>query len=75
MTGLPDLSTGSPKVQRILGDYLDRLLDVGVSGFRILGAGHIDQQDIRGIVDQGKNKIRDDIRVHTGSKHLLPRSS
>ena len=72
MTGLPDLSTGSPKVQRILGDYLDRLLDAGVSGFRVLGAGHIDQQDIRGILDQSKNKIRDDIRVQTGSTASSP---
>jgi alpha-amylase len=38
---LPDLDNGHPAVQRLHADYLQRLLDAGVAGFRLDAAKHM----------------------------------
>jgi alpha-amylase len=52
--GLPDLDTGNPSVRRKIADYLLMLARLGVAGFRIDAAKHIQQvelDDILTIVD------------------------
>jgi alpha-amylase len=54
LLGLPDLNTGLPYVQHTLADYLIKLVRLGVAGFRIDAAKHIQQvelDDILTIVD------------------------
>ena len=48
---LPDLRTESPKVRRILSNYLIALARMGVAGFRIDAAKHIQQADLDAIID------------------------
>jgi alpha-amylase len=53
--GLPDLDTGSPSVRQKIADYLIGLSRMGVAGFRIDAAKHIQQVEldaILGIVDR-----------------------
>lgn len=47
--GLPDLRTESPHVQRTLAAYLNRLLDIGVAGFRIDAAQFIAVGDLSAV--------------------------
>lgn len=47
--GLPDLDTGSARVQRRLGDYLQDLYQLGVRGFRIDAAKHIRPAELAAI--------------------------
>ncbi|MGQ3888884.1 alpha-amylase [Legionella sp. CNM-1927-20] len=47
--GLPDLDTGSPYVQAKIAEYLNKLLEYGVDGFRIDAAKHISAQDLQQI--------------------------
>lgn len=49
LLGMADLNTGKKDVQKRLAQYLDDLLDLGVSGFRIDAAKHISPEDLRGI--------------------------
>jgi alpha-amylase len=54
LLGLPDLNTGLPYVRQTIADYLIKLVRVGVAGFRIDAAKHIQQvelDDILSIVD------------------------
>jgi alpha-amylase len=54
LLSLPDLDTGSPDVQRKIASYLVDLARLGVAGFRIDAAKHIQQvelDDILAIVD------------------------
>ncbi|MDE3128832.1 MAG: alpha-amylase family protein [Gemmatimonadota bacterium] len=54
LLGLPDLNTSLPYVQHTLADYLIKLVRLGVAGFRIDAAKHIQQvelDDILTIVD------------------------
>jgi alpha-amylase len=44
--GLPDLNTGSPSVRRKIADYLIMLARIGVAGFRIDAAKHIQQVEL-----------------------------
>ncbi len=44
--GLPDLNTGSPSVRQKIADYLITLARMGVAGFRIDAAKHIQQVDL-----------------------------
>lgn len=53
---LPDLRTGDPRVQSVLGDYLGRLADRGVSGFRIDAAKHIPVSDLQNMLRQVANR-------------------
>lgn len=48
----PDLDTGSLYVRSRLAGYLDDLLSIGVAGFRIDGAKHIDPVDLAAILNQ-----------------------
>lgn len=50
LLGLSDLDTGSMKVQNRLIDYLEDLLSLGVSGFRIDAAKHIAAVDLQAII-------------------------
>lgn len=56
--GMPDLDTSSPRVQRILAAYLNKLIDYGVAGFRIDAADHIPKEDMKAIFSKVKNKYR-----------------
>jgi alpha-amylase len=51
LSGLPDLATGSNQVRRKIIDYLNRLIEIGVAGFRIDAGKHIWPEDIKAIVD------------------------
>lgn len=42
MDGLPDLNTGSSKIQNYVLNYLKECIDAGVDGFRFDGAKHIE---------------------------------
>ena len=55
LVGLADLDTGSPKVRRQIANYLMDLVRLGVDGFRIDAAKHMDTQDIGAIVQQVQN--------------------
>jgi alpha-amylase len=47
--GLPDLATEKPTVRETIAAYLNHLLDLGVSGFRIDAAKHIGLTDLTAI--------------------------
>ncbi|NHD17341.1 MULTISPECIES: alpha-amylase family protein [unclassified Actinopolyspora] len=51
LVGLADLRTGSSKVRDTQLAYLNRLIDMGVSGFRLDGAKHMPPEDIAALVD------------------------
>src|SRR5207248_10585516 len=48
--GLPDLDTGSPTVRQKIASYLVMLARLGVAGFRIDAAKHIQQVELDGIL-------------------------
>jgi alpha-amylase len=48
--GLPDLDTGSPSVRAKIAEYLVRLSRLGVAGFRIDAAKHIQQAELDSIL-------------------------
>ncbi|GAC1516117.1 MAG: carbohydrate-binding module family 20 domain-containing protein [Gemmatimonadaceae bacterium] len=50
LLGLPDLDTGSPTVRRKIADYLVDLARIGVAGFRIDAAKHIQQTELDAIL-------------------------
>jgi alpha-amylase len=49
---LPDLNTGSTTVRQTLADYLIMLADLGVAGYRIDAAKHIQQVELDDIIDR-----------------------
>jgi alpha-amylase len=49
--GLPDLDTAQPYVQEAIAGYLGALVDLGVSGFRIDAAKHVDADELETILD------------------------
>jgi|GEM_PF-154197 len=49
LVGLQDLDTGSPSVQAKIAGYLDQLADLGVAGFRIDAAKHMDATELQQI--------------------------
>jgi len=49
LVSLQDLDTGKPSVQQEIADYLDKLADAGVAGFRIDAAKHISAADLLAI--------------------------
>jgi alpha-amylase len=51
LLGLADLDTGSDTVRARLAGYLTAMVDLGVRGFRIDAAKHIDPVDLDAIVD------------------------
>ena len=48
--GLPDLDTGSVRVQELLANHLKQLHDWGVAGFRIDAAKHVDAAELAEIL-------------------------
>lgn len=52
LVGLADLDTGAPAVQQSIVEYLDRLLALGVAGFRIDAAKHMSADDVHAITDR-----------------------
>ena len=50
LLSLPDLNTGSPSVRQKIADYLLMLARLGVAGFRIDAAKHIQQVELDGIL-------------------------
>lgn len=50
LLGLADLKTESPYVQNTLAAYLNRLLDMGVAGFRLDAAKHVPAGDLAAII-------------------------
>jgi alpha-amylase len=50
LSGRADLDTEADRVQNRIGAYLNRLLDLGVAGFRIDAAKHMAAGDIAGIL-------------------------
>ncbi len=63
LVGLEDLRTGTDKVQAELAAYLNKLIDYGVSGFRVDAGKHIGQDDLDGIYDRLK-KTQDGVRPY-----------
>lgn len=52
LSGLPDLNTSSDSVRDRLVTYLQDLISLGVDGFRIDAAKHIDTNDLGAILDR-----------------------
>lgn len=52
LLGLADLNTGSPTVQQTIADYLIALAKLGVAGFRVDAAKHIQPVELDGIVSR-----------------------
>ena len=50
--GLPDLDTGSPGVRQTVAEYLIALARLGVAGFRIDAAKHIQPVELDDIIDR-----------------------
>ena len=57
LLGLADLDTGSGSVQRKIADYLVELVGIGVAGFRIDAAKHIQPVELDAIVDRVNNAV------------------
>jgi alpha-amylase len=51
LLSLPDLNTGLPSVRQKIADYLIMLGELGVAGFRIDAAKHIQQVELDSIID------------------------
>ncbi|UYL09054.1 alpha-amylase family protein [Bdellovibrio sp. SKB1291214] len=54
LVGLADLATESAYVQQKMADYLNHLLDLGVSGFRLDAAKHMPSKDLAQITKRMK---------------------
>jgi alpha-amylase len=63
LVGLEDLDTDSDKVQQELAGYLNKLLDYGVSGFRVDAGKHIGQHDLDGIYSR-LHRTRDGVKPY-----------
>lgn len=55
LVGLQDLKTSSSYVQQNIADYLDDLVSLGVSGFRIDASKHVPAADLEAIKSKMKN--------------------
>jgi len=53
--GLPDLCTSCAYVQQRVSSYLTKLVDIGVAGFRVDAAKHIDGPDLKKIMSMTAN--------------------
>mmetsp|Transcript_53920 Transcript_53920/g.101067 ORF Transcript_53920/g.101067 Transcript_53920/m.101067 type:complete len:480 (+) Transcript_53920:93-1532(+) len=52
LVGLPDLCTGCPHVQQLIAQYLSKLAGLGVAGFRIDAAKHMDAGELKQALKQ-----------------------
>lgn len=57
LLSLPDLNTGSPTVRQKLADYLVSLGRMGVTGYRIDAAKHIQQVQLDDIIDRANTTL------------------
>ncbi|KFI65861.1 pullulanase [Bifidobacterium cuniculi] len=57
LSGMWDFDTSSDKVQDIQSDYFAKLYEMGVRGFRIDAAKHIDADDLKAIKEKTATKI------------------
>lgn len=57
LSGLQDLNTGSGKVRGKIADYLVDLVNIGVRGFRVDAAKHIDPADLGAIIDTVNSRV------------------
>jgi alpha-amylase len=64
LVGLPDLNTSSPYVQFRIVDYLISLIRVGVDGFRIDAAKHIQAKDLTTILNRFQQEIRSEPYIY-----------
>ncbi|VVC86930.1 unnamed protein product [Leptidea sinapis] len=55
LVGLKDLNQSNEHVRRSIVDFMNRLIDLGVAGFRIDAAKHMWPQDLRIIYDRLRN--------------------
>lgn len=55
LVNLADLNTGSPEVQDRIAAYLNDLLSLGVAGFRIDAAKHMDTNELKAILGKLNN--------------------
>ena len=60
LLGLADLRTESDSVRSTLAGYLNKLLDYGVSGFRVDAAKHIGQTDLAALESRLRNTVDGD---------------
>jgi alpha-amylase len=58
--GLPDLKTEAAGVREKIAEYLIRLARMGVAGFRIDAAKHIQQADLDAIMNRVNDQLRQD---------------
>ena len=52
LVGLPDLNTSSNYVQNTLAGYMNDLVNIGVTGFRLDASKHMSTGDIQGVLDK-----------------------
>ena len=52
---MPDLAVGNEYVRNKIAEYMNRLIDIGVAGFRIDAAKHMWPEDLRVILSKLKN--------------------
>lgn len=57
LLGLADLVTGAAEVQETLADYLVALAELGVAGFRLDAAKHIQPVELEAIVDRANRAV------------------
>ena len=57
LSGLQDLNTGSGHVRGRIADYLVDLVNIGVKGFRVDAAKHIDPADLGALIDSVNGRV------------------
>jgi glycosidase len=55
LVGLPDLLVGKDYVSDKIATYMNRLIDIGVAGFRIDAAKHMWPNDLNKLLGKLKN--------------------
>jgi len=57
LSGMPDLCTGCPHVQKTVAAYINRMADLGVTGFRVDAAKHMNPEDLKGVIDLANSSL------------------
>jgi alpha-amylase len=55
LVGLPDLATGNEYVRGKIAEFMNKLIDIGVAGFRIDAAKHMWPGDLQAIFGKLKD--------------------
>ena len=69
LVGLLDLNQASPTVRAKIVAYLNKLIDMGVAGFRHDASKHMWPQDILNILNDVKD-LRSDVRYKSNTERL-----